>query len=210
MARSAAPVPSQCYGGTLIDKAACWGGTSCWHDLRRLFKEELVWSKALLTLLYGKHLAFDVSLPFSLYKFLFSLSFLAPKLMHVLFLFFFKHAQTCSITTSREERVVVCVTFNFMWLFLAGWPQRWAAPLGGTGNELLAAMHACKMCVKASMWDTLVWQTSSVSLRASFILTRTSLSLHSMLRFIYCWYWSCFFLISELEVTQALMILLWI
>lgn len=43
------------------------------------------------------------------------------------------------------------------------------------------------------MWDTLVWQTSNVSLRASFIFTRTSLSLHSMHRFIYCWYWSCFF-----------------
>lgn len=62
VARSSAPVLPQYYGSTLIDNAASWRGTSCWQDLRSLFTEELVWSKALLALLYGKHLSFDVSL----------------------------------------------------------------------------------------------------------------------------------------------------
>lgn len=67
VARSTAPVPPHYYGSTLIDKAACWRGTSCWQDLRRLFTEELVWSKAPLALLYGKHSAFDVSLPLNFF-----------------------------------------------------------------------------------------------------------------------------------------------
>lgn len=41
-----APVPPQYCESTLIDKATCWRGPSCWQDLRRLFTEELVWSGA--------------------------------------------------------------------------------------------------------------------------------------------------------------------
>lgn len=57
-----APVPPQYCESTLIDKATWWRGPSCWQDLRRLFTEELVWSGALIALLYGKDLSFDVSL----------------------------------------------------------------------------------------------------------------------------------------------------
>lgn len=60
--RIIAPVPPQYFESTLIDKATCWRGPSCWQDLRRLFTEELVWSGAPIALLYGKDLSFDVSL----------------------------------------------------------------------------------------------------------------------------------------------------
>lgn len=82
--RIIASVPSQYYGSTLIDKAAYWrGGGLLLAGSEEAVYRGVVWSEALLTLLYGKHLSFDVSLPLSCF-----LLILAPPCFSALILSF--------------------------------------------------------------------------------------------------------------------------